>query len=165
LLIENEIIPINVAEIPGQTFFIRSDDFPTLKLSQNSEPYESGVAFIAPLDNLIWNRALIQQIFDFEYIWEVYKPKAQRKFGYYVLPVIYGDRFIARIDPTFDKKNKVLVIQNWWWEDNIIPDDEMISLLKDCIVDFINYLGAEEFRLGDIIKNKKSLRWMKEVNW
>jgi uncharacterized protein YcaQ len=46
----------------------------------------------------------------------VYKPAARRKYGYYVLPVIYGDRFVARLDPGFDKKTRALTITNWWSE-------------------------------------------------
>ena len=50
------------------------------------------MAFIGPLDNLIWDRDLIRWLFEFDYTWEVYKPAAQRQYGHYVLPVLYGDR-------------------------------------------------------------------------
>ena len=60
-------------------------------------------AFIAPLDNFTWDRDLLRWMFDFDYIWEVYKPVKQRRFGYYVLPVILGDRFIARFDSSTNR--------------------------------------------------------------
>ena len=50
---------------------------------------------IAPLDNLLWDLKLIETLFDFRYTWEVYKPADKRDYGYYVLPVLYGDRFVA----------------------------------------------------------------------
>lgn len=54
------------------------------------------VRFIAPLDNIIWDRKFVKEIFDFEYIWEVYKPEKLRQYGYYVLPILLGDKLIAR---------------------------------------------------------------------
>ena len=89
-------------------------------------------AFIGPLDNLIWDRDLIRWLFDFDYTWEVYKPAAQRKYGHYVLPVLYGDRFIARVEPIFDRKARVLTIVNWWWEAGVEPDDAMVAALAEC---------------------------------
>ena len=54
--------------------------------------------FIAPLDNLLWDRKMLEMLFGFSYRWEVYTPVAKRKFGYYVLPVLYNDRFVARFE-------------------------------------------------------------------
>ena len=62
-------------------------------------------AIIAPLDNLMWDREIIKVLFGFNYRWEVYKPDKEREYGYYVLPIIYGERFIARFEPGRDKKN------------------------------------------------------------
>jgi uncharacterized protein len=81
----------------------------------------------------------------------VYKPAAQRKYGHYVLPVLYGDRFIARVEPIFDRKARVLTLVNWWWEAGIEPDDAMIIVLAGCLAAFGRYLGAEEVRLGAAI--------------
>ena len=50
------------------------------------------VAFLAPLDPLVWDRELLRQLFEFDYVWEVYTPKKSRKHGYYVLPLLWGDR-------------------------------------------------------------------------
>jgi len=59
--------------------------------------------FLGPLDSMLWDRKTLRHIFDFDYIWEVYKPEQLRKWGYYVLPVFYGDRFVARIDSRLEK--------------------------------------------------------------
>ena len=100
-------------------------------------------AFIGPLDNLIWDRDLIRWLFDFDYTWEVYKPAEQRKYGHYVLPVLYGDRFIARVEPIFDRKARVLTLVNWWWEAGVVPDEAMVAALAECLAAFGRYLGAE----------------------
>jgi len=104
-------------------------------------------------------------LFDFEYIWEVYKPKAKRQYGYYVLPVIYGDRFIARFDPAFDKKTRHLTIQNWWWEDDVKTNEEMEGALIVCFQDFLAYLNtdAKHFEIGESIIDEDSLSWMKSI--
>ncbi|HEY1905854.1 MAG TPA: crosslink repair DNA glycosylase YcaQ family protein, partial [Myxococcaceae bacterium] len=66
------------------------------------------VALLAPLDPLVWDRELLRQLFDFDYIWEVYVPQKARKHGYYVLPLLWGDRLVGRIEPRIDRKAGVL---------------------------------------------------------
>ncbi|MBS1249544.1 MAG: hypothetical protein MAG431_01124 [Chloroflexi bacterium] len=121
---------------------------PTLDKITTQAPSPPQAAFIAPLDNLMWDRKSLTWVFDFEYVWEVYKPKEKREYGYYVLPVIYGDRFVARFQPVFDKENKALAIQNWWWEEGVKPDAAMKSALHTCLMDFRAYLQAESVDFG-----------------
>jgi uncharacterized protein YcaQ len=74
----------------------------TLPLLEAPTP-EPRMIIVAPLDSILWDRRLVMQLFDFEYVWEVYKPESQRRWGYYVLPVIYGDRFAARLDGRLER--------------------------------------------------------------
>lgn len=99
---------------------------------------------IAPLDNLMWDRKLIKRIFDFDYTWEVYTPKEKRKYGYYVLPVFYKDRFIARFEPEPYRGGR-LKIKTWWWEENVRITEPMKKAVLKMLEDFAGYLGAEEF--------------------
>jgi uncharacterized protein YcaQ len=80
-----------------------------------------GVAFLAPLDPLAWDRELLRSLFGFDYIWEVYVPAAKRRFGYYVLPILYGDRLVGRIEPRLDRKERALHVLGLWWEDGFDP--------------------------------------------
>ena len=66
------------------------------------------VALLAPLDPLVWDRDLLRQLYDFDYVWEVYVPAKARKHGYYVLPLLWGDRLVGRIEPRIDRKARVL---------------------------------------------------------
>jgi hypothetical protein len=84
---------------------------------------EPGVAFLAPLDPLAWDRDLLLRLWDFDYRWEVYVPAAKRRWGYYVLPLLYGDRFVGRIEPRIDRKAGALRILGLWWEDGFNPLD------------------------------------------
>jgi uncharacterized protein len=104
-------------------------------------------AVIAPLDNLTWDRRFLLELFDFEYRWEVYKPASQRQFGYYVLPVLYGDRFIARFEPVRDKKNGTLVVKNWWWEPGVEVNQAVMDAVRECLKDFKTYAGGKYLEL------------------
>jgi len=84
---------------------------------------EPGVAFLAPLDPLAWDRDLLLRLWGFDYRWEVYVPAAKRRWGYYVLPLLYGDRFVGRIEPRIDRKAGALRILGLWWEDGFDPLD------------------------------------------
>jgi hypothetical protein len=80
-----------------------------------------GVAFLAPLDPLVWDRTFLRECYGFDYIWEVYVPPAKRRWGYYVLPILYGDRFVGRIEPRIDRKADTLRILGTWWEAGFDP--------------------------------------------
>jgi uncharacterized protein YcaQ len=85
---------------------------------------EPGAVFLAPLDPLTWDRDLLLRLWGFDYRWEVYVPAAKRRWGYYVLPLLYGDRFVGRIEPRIDRKAGALRILGLWWEDGFDPLDE-----------------------------------------
>ena len=106
---------------------------------------EARASLIAPLDNMIWDRALIKQLFGFDYTWEIYKPKEKRKYGYYVLPVLYGNSFIARIEPLV--RDGRLVIANWWNEESTegftVADKKRAAVeIRRALDDFAKYLGV-----------------------
>ncbi len=73
-------------------------------------------ALLAPLDNLLWSRGSAQRLFGLDYRWEVYVPASKRRYGYYVLPVLYGDRFVARAEPVLRGDPPLLELKGWWWE-------------------------------------------------
>lgn len=159
-----DLVAVAVEDVPNQTFFIRGADLPSLVRAQSDSSPEPEAAIIGPLDNLIWDRDMIRQVFDFDYVWEVYKPVAKRQYGYYVLPVIYGDRFVARFDPVFDKKRRELVIANWWWEPGVQPDAAMETALASCFQGFVRYLSAERVSLGEQVAGERTLGWVSRTN-
>lgn len=117
LLDEDCIAPVRVESI-NDTLYCRAEDRETAcRIRQ--EKYKKRCELIAPLDNMMWDRNLIRAIFDFEYKWEIYTPQAERKYGYYVLPVLYGDRFVGRIEAVYDRKGRKLNVVNLWYEPGI----------------------------------------------
>jgi uncharacterized protein len=157
------VVPVGVEGVPKRLFFVRAADLPALEaagdLSDKAvDTSPAKASFIAPLDNLIWDRELLRQVFDFDYCWEIYKPKETRTYGYYVLPVLCGDRFVARVEPVFDKKVKVLRIEGWWWEKGIRPDAAMKEALGACVREFAAYLGATSVELGERARAVRGLK-------
>jgi len=104
-------------------------------LSEKSEKELSARAeFIAPLDNLMWDRKLISAIFGFDYRWEIYTPQEKRKYGAYTLPILYGNSFIGRID--MSRKAGQLVINNLWTENRKPLAGEARAAVKNCLKRF-----------------------------
>jgi len=161
LLELDQITEIEIEELPGEIFYLRRDDLPLLKLTAKTKS-TPGAAFIAPLDNLLWDRKSLARLFDFNYMWEVYKPQKDRQYGYYVLPVLYGDQFIGRFDPAYDKNTRVLTINNWWWEENFQPDGQVDQALYQCMIDFRAYLDARDIKFSKRLLKKGGLDWLGE---
>ncbi|UQZ37211.1 hypothetical protein C2I18_28930 [Paenibacillus sp. PK3_47] len=113
----------------------------------------SYAAALAPLDNLLWDRELILQLFNFQYRWEVYKPAAQREYGYYVLPLLYADRFVARFEPVMNRKTGILTISRWWWEPGEALDADMIPPLSRALSNLARCTGASAVHFApEVIK-------------
>lgn len=100
------------------------------------------VRFLAPLDNFLWDREMIERIFGFEYRWEVYTPVVKRKYGYYVLPVLFGNELVARFEPEKCLKDAPLQIKNWWWEPDTVITDELLEQVNIALRNFAEYLSV-----------------------
>ncbi len=163
LTAQGKLIVAAVEGLPGRTFFLRQADRPMLETVRTRPAPVPQAAFMAPLDNLTWDRELVRRVFDMNYSWEVYVPQERRKYGYYVLPVLYGDRFVARFDPAFDKRSRTLLIRNWWWEEETKPDEAMAVALAGCLREFLGYLGAEKLELGPPCAEEETLGKAREL--
>jgi uncharacterized protein len=139
-------------EVP---LYAAAADAAALRRAREAVPPRAAV--IAPLDNLLWDRGLIRALFGFDYVWEVYKPVPQRKFGYYVLPVLYGDRFVARFEPGRDQRTGEPTVKRWWWEEGVERSAELEAALRACFRSFAAYLGAPKIRFGT--KARREAGW------
>ncbi len=83
LVEEGKVHALSVDGIPGRVFFVQDQDLSLLSEIQKDAEFPREAAFIAPLDNLMWDRKLLTWLFNFEYAWEVYKPKEKREYGYF----------------------------------------------------------------------------------
>ncbi|MCW5874231.1 MAG: YcaQ family DNA glycosylase [Anaerolineales bacterium] len=154
---DGELARVRVAEWPQQDLYVPRAQLSLLQARARTARPQA--AFIAPLDNFLWDRTLIEQLFDFYYRWEVYVPAPKREYGYYVLPVLYGDQLIARLDPGFERASKTFVIKNWWWQPGAPRKDEaVLAALAECVHQFAKYLGAEHVELGVNVRRDIALK-------
>lgn len=108
------------------------------------------VAFLAPLDP-VCARGRAKELFGFDYVWEVYKPVHKRKFGYYVLPVLWGDRLVARFDSKLDRETNTFIILGLWPEDEALETDEaFVEALARGFARFVYFLGASSIDAGAV---------------
>lgn len=154
-----EVLKIEVEDIK-YPFYIRKKEEALLHKVLKGIEAKPQASIIAPLDNLLWDRKLIKEFFGFEYVWEVYKPVAERKYGYYVLPILYGDRFVARFEPKFNKNTGKLEIINWWWEPDVVVSQEMKYELSKCFKQFLYYLGATGIQFMGKSNRYKSISFL-----
>ncbi len=133
LVERGEITPVAVEGIRGPRYVV-TEELPLLDAAEAEVASERGdgtpgrpggrppgAVFLAPLDPLAWDRDLLLRLWGFDYRWEVYVPAAKRRWGYYVLPLLYGDRFVGRIEPRIDRAAGTLRIIGLWWEDGFDP--------------------------------------------
>lgn len=135
MLSEKQIIKIEVEDIP-HALYCRMEDIPLIDFVKENPRLQKRCELIAPLDNLMWDRNLISALFDFEYKWEIYTPQEKRKYGYYVLPILFGEQFIGRVEAVFDKKAKKLQVRNIWYESRTRKSMQLEDKVKDTLERF-----------------------------
>lgn len=136
LVQEGEIVPVEIEGVKAHVTpeFLKLLDFPSL---------EPSVKFIAPLDQLLWDRKMVAHLFNFDYCWEIYTPEVKRRWGYYVLPVLFGDDLVARIE--FWSRDGVLEVRQWHWEEQR-PGQEFHQAFQQALLELANYCSAKELR-------------------
>ena len=139
LTIKGKIIPVTVEGIK-QTFYLRSEDEALLnEVINGSADLKPRMAFMAPLDPLFWDKSLIQALWDYKYSWEIYTPADKRKYGYYTLPILYGDSFVGRIEAVADRKEAVLRVKGLWWEEGVRMTKKLDTALQSTLKRFAKF--------------------------
>ncbi|MGO4544017.1 winged helix-turn-helix domain-containing protein [Paenibacillus sp. 2TAB23] len=142
LLHEAHIVAVSVEQMKD-ILYCRAEDLPLIEaVLQNPAP-KWRCELIAPLDNFIWDRKLIKELFGFDYTWEIYTPAIKRKFGYYVLPLLYGENFIGRAEVIAERKAGTLVVKNIWYENDIKPTKQLQTAMNNCIQNFALFNECE----------------------
>jgi uncharacterized protein YcaQ len=132
LMAEGRILPLKVEGVED-TLFMAAEDEEALQRSLSAAQEAPRCAFIAPLDSLIWDRKLIDALFSFRYTWELYTPPGKRVYGSYVLPILYGDRFLGRLEPVCDRGGKVMRLRGLWWEEDVRPGRKMKEAVREAL--------------------------------
>ena len=143
-----------------ETFLCLAEDIPVLntlakgRVPKGWNPKETTtleeVTFLSPLD-IVSARGRAKQLFDFEYKWEVYTPVHLRRWGYYVLPILYGDDLVARLDLKLNRTTMTLEIRGFWHEDDTpVKDADFANALANGLIRFAQFVEAKKISLSTI---------------
>jgi len=143
-----------------ETFLVLGEDVKTLESIQKGRipngwnPKATNtfdeVTFLSPLD-IVSARGRAKKVFDFEYTWEVYTPASKRRWGYYVLPILYGDDLVARLDPKLNRTTMTLEIKGFWLEDDApVKDVAFANALANGLIRLMRFLDAKKMDVSVI---------------
>jgi uncharacterized protein len=144
LVDDGTLIPVAVEGF-REARHVLAEEVPMLEATAEPHPRTTGsVSFVAPLDPLMWDRRLVRGLFGFDYIWEVYIPAPKRRHGYYVLPILFGDRLVGRIEPRLTRASPTLRIAGVWFEVGFSPMEEphFVPALRMALDAYRRFVGA-----------------------
>ena len=134
--------PVRVEGIRS-LFYYRSENEPLMQAVLSGEiDRKPRLEFLAPLDPLLWDKTLIASLWNFRYSWEIYTPADKRKYGYYTLPILWGEQFIGRIEAAANHKNKTLLVKNIWFEPGVRKTQRLRSAIDRTLNRFAKFNGC-----------------------
>jgi hypothetical protein len=150
-----ELVPVEVEGTRGKRFVIKED----VALLQAPPELSPSVAFLPPFDPLVWDRGLLGSLFDFEYVWELFVPPAKRRWGWYVLPIVFGDRFVGRIEPRIDRAEGRVHVIDLWWEDGFTPRGVagFVDAMRDALGAYLRFAGTSRLEWARHLGTEKRL--------
>jgi uncharacterized protein len=149
------LVPVEVEGVRGKRLVL-AEELALLEASPEPTP---SVAFIAPFDSLLWDTALLASLFDFDYVWEGFFPPAKRRWGYYVLPIAFGDRFVGRIEPRIDRDRARVEVLDVWWEDGFAPRRAggFVDAMRDALRAYLRFAAASRLEWAPHLRTEKRL--------
>ncbi|MFF2910622.1 DNA glycosylase AlkZ-like family protein [Paenibacillus sp. NPDC057934] len=153
LLEEGHIREITVEGIK-HPMYLSATTIELLESATERELSGNTARILAPLDNLMWDRKLIQELFGFEYTWEVYVPAPKRKYGYYILPVLCDEQMIGRIELETDKSSKTLIVKQFWPQ----PETNILDYRQQLLSGLERF---KQYNLCDVIEISPDVRFLK----
>ncbi len=133
------ILPAQVEGIKSTFYYLAEDDPLMQSVLAGTLDKKARMEFLAPLDPLFWDKTLVTALWDFRYSWEIYTPASNRKYGYYTLPVLWGDDFIGRIETVADRKNNTLRVKNIWFEEDVRQTKKLRDTLERTLCRFARF--------------------------
>jgi len=155
LVAAGELVPVTVEGVRSRRFVLRDE----LKLLAAPPEPPASVAFLAPLDPLVWDRDLLRALYDFDYVWEVYVPERKRRWGYYVLPILFRDRLVGRIEPRIDGADGRVRVLGVWWEDGFEPRraDGFVDAMRAALRAYLSFAGASRLEWAPHLDKERRL--------
>ena len=155
LIADGDLVPVEVEGVNGKRFVLE-DEVGLLEAPPEPPP---SVAFLPPFDALVWDRALLGSLFEFDYVWELFLPPAKRRWGWYVLPMLFRDRLVGRIEPRIDRAAGQVQVIDLWWEDGFAPrrTEGFVDAMRDALRAYLRFAGATRLEWAPHLASEK--RW------
>ena len=155
LVDEGELVPVDVEGVRGKRFVLAGE----VGLLEDPPEAPPTVAFLSPFDALVWDRPLLGSLFGFDYVWELFHPPAKRRWGWYVLPLLFGDRLVGRIEPRIDRTGGRVEMIGLWWEDGFAPrrEEGFVDAMLDALRAYLRFAGAERLEWAPHLSAEKRL--------
>lgn len=155
LVATGELVPVEIENVRGKRFVLRAE---VDLLERPPEPSRT-VAFLPPFDPLVWDRGLLGSLFGFEYVWELFVPPAKRRWGWYVLPILFGDRLVGRIEPRIDRAGGSVQVLGLWWEDGFSPRhaEGFVDAMRDALSAYLRFASATRIEWAPELSTEKRL--------
>jgi uncharacterized protein YcaQ len=117
------------------------------------------VAFLSPFDPVVWDRPLLGSLFGFDYVWDLFFPPAKRKYGWYVLPILFRDCFVGRIEPRIAREDGLVQVIGLWWEDGFAPRraEGFVDAMRDALRAYLRFAGADRLEWETHLAAEKRL--------
>jgi uncharacterized protein len=140
LVEDGQLVPVTVEGVRGKRFVLREE---VELLEAPPEPPRS-VAFLPPFDPLVWDRGLLASLFGFDYVWELFVPPAKRRWGWYVLPILFRERLVGRIEPRIERTEGCVRVLDLWWEDSFDPrrSEGFVDAMRAALHAYLHFAGA-----------------------
>jgi hypothetical protein len=147
------LVPVQVEGMRGKRFAV-AEEVALLQAPPETRP---SVAFLAPFDSLLWDTALLEKLFVFEYVWEGFFPAPKRRWGYYVLPILFGDRLVGRIEPRIAEG--AVQVLDLWWEPGVVPRrvEGLVDAMRDALDAYVRFAGAGRVSWAPHLMSEKRL--------
>ncbi len=145
---EGKLLEIRVEGLKD-SYYCNSEDALLLEAVRQEAARRFRCELMAPLDPLLWDRKLIKALFGFEYTWEIYTPAIKRKYGVYVLPLLYGERFIGRVEAVCDRKAGILTVKNIWYEAGTRQTKKLTAAVNGSLKRLARFNGCAAVLLSD----------------
>jgi uncharacterized protein YcaQ len=133
------------ADVEGwkDTAYLDPADLPLIEELETGTHRPTLTTFLAPFDNLIWDRQRVRDLFDFDYRAEMYQPVDKRQYGYYVLAILHQGKLVGRLDPKADREEETLVIRGIYLEPGYAPTGDLASGIAGALREFMAFHGSE----------------------
>ena len=112
---------------------------------------------MSPFDPLIWDRPLLGSLFGFDYVWDLFFPQEKRRFGWYVLPIVFRDRFVGRIEPRIDRDAGRVEVLGLWWEQGFSPGraDGFVEAMSEALRAYLRFAGAPRLEWAPHLRTER----------